>query len=364
MLDGWARHSRHRIQTLTLPAHDWKWRMRHSAVTFATMIRRRRAAEGPWDLLWCTDMTDLATLRALTGPAVTDVPAVAYFHENQLTYPTQHDEPRDLHFALTNFTTALAADAVWFNSDFHRRSFLDATGGLLHSMPDHPPLDELEAVREKALVQHPGVDVTAHVVDTQSEANARQTADDAARRPLHLAWAARWEHDKNPWLLFDAVDALVNRGVELRLSIIGEQFRQGPPVFDEARARHADRIVRWGYQSTRAAYLAALREADVFISTADHEFFGLAAVEAAACGCACVLPRRLAYPEVFGDREAIWYDGSCTGLVEAIERFGRGQGVEPGADADAVDAITARYRWPARAAAWDDAIDAVALRHG
>ena len=34
-LDGWMANSRHRFTLLTLPAHHWKWRMRHAAVTFA-----------------------------------------------------------------------------------------------------------------------------------------------------------------------------------------------------------------------------------------------------------------------------------------------------------------------------------------
>ncbi len=99
-------------------------------------------------------------------------------------------------------------------------------------------------------------------------------------------------------MLFAAIDLLEASGVDFRLSVLGEQFEEAPEVFAAARERLAGRIDDWGYLETRADYVAALQAADVFVSTAIHEFFGLAAVEAIAAGAYPLVPERLAYPEV------------------------------------------------------------------
>ncbi|GAG23563.1 unnamed protein product, partial [marine sediment metagenome] len=108
-LDGWIARSRHQWTTLTLPPHKWKWRMRHASVTFAESARQRGAADRPWNVLFASDMLNLAEFLGLAEEAVRRVPAVAYFHESQFTYPVRRSDARDLHFALTNTTTALAA---------------------------------------------------------------------------------------------------------------------------------------------------------------------------------------------------------------------------------------------------------------
>jgi len=348
-LEGWRRHSRHEFDVYVLPAHHWKWRMRHAAVTLAHQVNDRAAGGQTWDLVWCTDMLNLAEFRGLARPAVHGLPGVIYFHENQLTYPVQHPDERDLHFALTNFISARAADAVWFNSDYHRRELLGALRGLLRSMPDHQPTRAVDAIDQRASVMWPGIGIPS-------------PGGGEGQGTPHLIWAARWEHDKNPRLLFDALGRLVERDVDFRVSIIGEQFEDRPACFDEARHWLGDRIARWGWQASREDYLAALAEADVFVSTADHEFFGIAAIEAAAMGCVCVLPRRLAYPETFGEDDAVWYDGDADDLAETLaDVIARTRDGSP-LCSGAAERLHERFAWPARAAAMDDAVDALADR--
>jgi len=309
-LDGWSQASSHEWTILSLPAYKWKWRMRHAAVTFAGEVRQRLAQELRWDLVFCSDMLNLAEFIGLASTEVRDLPSVLYFHENQLTYPMRVENERDYQFGLTNMTSALAAGAVWFNSGFHRDSFLHALGVFLNRMPDYQPFDAVGQIRAKSEVFPPGVNRFA----------ARGPREPG---PLRILWAARWEHDKNPEEFFEAMRCLEDRQIPFRISVIGEQFREVPEVFARARGQFAGHIDRWGYQQSRADYEAALLAADVFISTAAHEFFGLSAVEATLAGAYPLVPNRLAYPEVFdlhcdaATRE-FFYDGGATGLADRL----------------------------------------------
>lgn len=343
-LAGWIGHSRHAWTCLGLPAHHWKWRMRHAAMTLAEQVQQL-APGTSWDLLLASDMLNLAEFAGLVPAAVHRLPRVVYFHENQLTYPVRHPDPRDLHFAFTNLASALAADAVWFNSAFHRERFLAAMEELLGRMPDDSLAGAVPRIERKSSVQPPGIEAF-------SARGPRRPG------PLRILWAARWEHDKNPDDLFRAVEILTRRGVAFRLSVIGEQFRRAPAVFAWARERFAAWIDRWGFQATRAEYRAALEEADVIVSTAQHEFFGISVVEALAAGCQPLLPRRLAYPEILAPlgaaAEQYFFDGSPDGLADHLERLaGRAAELAP---EPALLATVARFAWPERAAAMDTAL--------
>ena len=284
--------------------------MRHAPIALAEQAARHAEADGRWDVIVCSDMLDLATFYGLAGAPLRSVPAVAYFHENQLTYPVRRDEPRDVHFGITNLTTALAAASIWFNSAYHRHSFIRGLSALLRKMPDHQPLEAVDRIHAKSCVHSPAVEPFALRAPRQPGA-------------LRVLWAARWEYDKGPDVFFEAVQMLVERKVNLRLSVIGQRFREAPPVFAQAQDALAGQIDRWGYQPSREEYTAALAEADVFVSTAQHEFFGISAVEAIAAGAYPVLPNRLAYPEVLGqlagDRAGEFlYDGSVGGLADRL----------------------------------------------
>ena len=349
LLDGWRHHSRHTFEVLSLPARHFKWRMRQAPVELAKQIESLSAQGQSWDALWCTSMLDLATLRGLS-PAAAKLPSTVYFHENQLTYPTRYKEQRDVHFGLTNMTTALAAIAstrpadtpcVWWNSAYNRDSFLDALASLLDSMPDRPMPEVVESIRQASAVHYPGIDPI--------EPTARATDGSAT-----LLWAARWEYDKGPELFFEAVDELDRRGLDFRLSIIGEQFAEAPACFSAAKERFADRIVRWGYQATRAAYEQALREADIVVSTSRHEFFGIAVAEAVSSGCVPVLPKALAYPEVWGDA-AIYHDHTPGTIADCIELSIT---IEPSAR---FESLADPYTWSQVAPRMDDAIEALAF---
>ena len=194
--EGWVSHSAHDWSTVALPDRHWKWRMRHSAIHFAQEVGDRYRAGQRWDAIVCTDMMNVAEFRGL-APMVRDVPLVIYFHENQFAYPNRFQQERDRHFAFTNLVSAVAADQVWFNSCFNRDSMLAALQGQAKHWPDFDPREAIARVASKSTVEHPGIEIPS--LDWQTiERNRR--ARIMAGEPLHLIWAARWEHDKNPAL--------------------------------------------------------------------------------------------------------------------------------------------------------------------
>jgi len=309
-LDTWMQGSRHEWDLLTLPANKWKWRMRASAIEFADEVNRRLGQGRTWDVVFCSDMLNLAEFLGLAGPRLRQAPSIVYFHENQLTYPSRFEHERDNHFAMTNMTTALAATSVWFNSAFHRDDFLLALKAFLKRMPDHRPLDLIEDLRKKSRIYPQGIG--SFVVRKERLAG-----------PIRILWAARWEHDKNPEDFFEALERVKENNTAFRLSVIGEKFKDAPEVFTWARDLFEDHIDRWGYQESRMEYEAALGEADIIVSTANHEFFGISIVEAIAAGAYPVLPKRLSYPEIVSSIETeaedeFFYDGSAKGLAEKI----------------------------------------------
>ena len=355
-LDGWSSHSSHQFTVLGLPAHKWKWRMRHSAITFTEQVQALMADRSSFDLVFCSDMLNLAEFKGLAPEPVRRLPAVVYFHENQLTYPVQREDERDLHFGMINFTTALAADRVWFNSIFHRDAFLEALSAFLRRMPDYNHAELVDMLTRKAAVYPQGINHPA-------PPNRRLPG------PPRILWVARWEHDKNPELFFEAIYRLQDEGCDFSLSVIGEQFHDTPNKFNAAHSHLKGRIGRWGFQPTRLEYERALSEADIVVSTADHEFFGVSVVEAAAAGAYPLLPRRLAYPEIFeaeDDSSAteFFYDGSLDDLVEKLRVLlaaavgGRLWERRP----DRLSSVVEKYYWPNLAPRLDAALDKLVSR--
>ncbi|UCG16894.1 MAG: DUF3524 domain-containing protein [Phycisphaerales bacterium] len=347
-LDALQAHSRHEFRLLTLPARKWKWRMRGAAIWFADELSHRPAMNT--DLILTSDMLSVADLRALLPETYRNVPIACYFHENQLTYPLSEADRRDYQFGFTNLTSCLAADAVWFNSAFHRDGFLSAAGRLLTRMPDFVPTGSLDAIAAKAEVHWPPVSAPPEPLDVEPR----------ARWPITILWSHRWEYDKNPEEFFETLFRLNDAGGEFRLVLVGESFRDGPDVFRRAGERLQDKIAHCGYLEDRRDYWRWLAAADVIVSTAIQENFGISVVEALLAGCWPILPDRLSYAEILppGARQACLYR-DADHLLALLSRCA----------ADGIDPVRSRRlmheaRWlhdtGRRAADLDDAICAAA----
>ncbi len=280
---GLMTHSAHDIELLSLPARFWKWRMRGAALYFITKI----SDLGGYDGLITTDLMSLSDFKALAKGACP--PTLVYFHENQLTYPLAPGEHADYQYGFTDITTALAADRILFNSQTHHDAFFDGLPGFINMMPEYRPKWVVDVIRAKAGVLYPGCRFAAAEEAPQ---------EPAKHEPPLIIWNHRWEFDKNPADFFNALDAVLEKGAEFRLALLGENFQEVPKAFIHARSRYGRRILQYGYVKSREEYLNWLNKGSIVISTAAQENFGIAVVEAVGCGCIPLLPARLAYPEI------------------------------------------------------------------
>ncbi len=335
-----ARASRHDVELLTLPARHWKWRMRTSAVHFAREVRER----GPFDGYFVSDYLNLAEFLALLPPELACKPAWTYFHENQLTYPLQDGEARDVHFAMTHYYSVLTSRRSLFNSDYHRTSFFDALEELAAGASDVDLCTDLAAARARADVVPLGTDL------------ARGTP-----RPLRagaapvILWNHRWEYDKDPERFVDALVELDRRGRDFEVRLLGQRFRSMPPAYARVVEALGERIVGDGFCADGAAYRAALDGAHIVASTARHEFFGLGTLEALRAGLYPVLPNALAYPELLpASAHGLLYDpdGDVTDALEAALDALAVCGESPGWRTALVE-HTDRFSWSNVASSFD-----------
>jgi len=287
--EGYQRHSEHQIEILSLPGRHWKWRMHGGAVSLAA---RFLESDIKPDVILATDMLDLATFQALTRTRTANIPCAVYFHENQLSYPWSPNDPdvaqgRDNHYGFINYTTALSADKVFFNSEYHRTSFLNALEELLRRFPDHNEVRNVELIERKSEVLPLALDLKSLDVNEPVE---------KSELPLIL-WNHRWEYDKGPEEFFKVLFELSEKGVEFELAVLGESYSRSPKIFDEAKERLSKHIVTWGFQKDRKEYVQWLHRADILPVTSIQDFFGISVIEAMYCSVHPILPDRLAYPE-------------------------------------------------------------------
>ena len=338
-VEGYRRHSSHRVEALTLPGRFWKWRMTGGAPVLAREYDRLDYTP---DLIVASDMLDAAAFRGMCRRPLP--PIAVYFHENQLTYPWPRDETppkreRNRHYPWINVTSALAADAVLFNSEFHQRSFLQALAPFLRRFPDTVPPEYIEEIRRKSAVLPLGLRL-------DDIAAAPETAA-MSSSPL-LLWNHRWEYDKGPEAFFDVLYELSDRGMDFRLAVLGQADRRVPDCFTRARRRLGERIAVWG-EVLRDRYVEWLGQCDILPVTSYQDFFGISVAEAIYAGVVPLLPRRVAYPELIPPRYHNDYLYDEGDLAERLRRMLTEKQRPPAA----LSRHIARFDWRRMAAEYD-----------
>lgn len=288
---------------LTLPPRKWKWRMRGAAITMAEQTQAlaaewirehpsgepgRPGAGRRWDLVFASTFINLAEFVALAGDSVSNVPRIVYFHENQLLYPVRHTAEWDYQFPLTNITSALTADRCLFNSRYNLDGFLGELPGFIAEFPDHRPAGLAERIAARSEVVPPPFDPAAF--DRHPPVRGGR---------LRVVWPHRWEHDKDPESFFSAVEALAAEGLDFEVAVAGQAFRETEAYMASTASRLGKRLVHLGEPGSREEYASLLASADIAVSTARNEFFGVAMIEACYAGCAPLVPDMLAYPEIY-----------------------------------------------------------------
>ncbi|WP_084645034.1 tRNA-queuosine alpha-mannosyltransferase domain-containing protein [Oceanobacter kriegii] len=285
-------------RVLELPGRYFRWRIRGNPLSWMSQLDELLAEWTP-DHVLATSMVDVATLKGLV-PGLAGIPVSCYFHENQFAYPVGEGQHASIDPQMVQLYAALAADEVLFNSEFNRQSFLDGVSALLKKLPDCVPEGVVEDIDYKSRWLPVPVSMPEPELEDQLDVAVedwRATKDFSG--PLIL-WNHRWEYDKAPERFLAMLKALKQRGVDFRLALLGARPEKTPPALLAIREHFADQVLVDGKVS-RQDYWLWLKRADVVVSTAIHEFQGIAMLEASAMGCFPLVPDDLCYREQYPD---------------------------------------------------------------
>ncbi len=320
---------------LTLPARFFSWRIRGNSLSWA--FQQQEILSQDYDLLIATSMVDLTSLRGFI-PSLAQTPTLVYFHENQFAYPPSGKEYTSVEPRILNLYNALCGDRLLFNSRYNLKTLLAGSEALLKKLPDQVPAGLIQRIEERACIQP--VPLPDQIF----------LPHQPTKGPLSIVWNHRWEFDKGPDRLLAAIKIVQDSGTDFRLHIVGQQFRQLPKVFSTLRTRLSDQqqLGMFGHIADVNEYRHLLQTSDIVLSTALHDFQGIAVLEGVACGCYPVVPDRLAYQELFPAECRYAETSEAASLANLLTRLSHAKSAGTLPSAPAVDHLS----WSASRAAW------------
>ncbi len=293
------------------------------------------------DLLFVSDYVDLASLVGLV-PALKNIPKVLYFHENQLAYPNQKEDTRDIHFGLTHLYSMSVADHICFNSRWNQNSFLMELEKLSKKFPKTLGVFDHKKLLKKMSVIPLGLELP--------KLNDSRPFDGEC---IHILWNHRWDHDKTPADFLRVLSLLDKNNILFKLILLGEGAGEHPVSLEILR-RFGGRVLHCGFTVSKSDYWNWLQKADVVISTAIHEFFGVSVCEAVHAGCWPLVPDNLAYVEWIGENsQGIFTYHNQNKVKELVAILSNFDELYKRTSLDSIKAKVKSFRWDKMAVQYD-----------
>ncbi len=271
-----SEHSHVNWHRLELSGRHFRWRIRGNPLCWLNL------PETNPDLILATSMVDLATIKGL-HPRLAQIPAWYYFHENQFAYPESERQFSSIDHQMVQIYGGLTADHLFFNSDFNRTSFLNGVADLLHKKPD----------ADAGLIHRKLEEKSTLLPIPVNPVPAAENRDEKL-----ILWNHRWEYDKAPEVFCRALHKLKTKGIEFRLALLGGRSSRTPESLQKLRDDLGNRIIV-DKKVDPHSYRDILGKSGIAVSTAVHEFQGLAMLEAASAGARPLVPDALCYPEQY-----------------------------------------------------------------
>jgi glycosyltransferase involved in cell wall biosynthesis len=201
------------------------------------------------------------------------------------------DEFRFIHYPgmeVTDLANFLAMDRIFVASEYFRAM-------LLHNVAEWQP-DASRRLEER-------LRVVGMPIDTATIDAAR--TDEPLPRPT-IVFNHSMVPSKEPGLFLDAAErALATH--DCQVVITREVKRTAVEERVESLQQRFPGRLQVGGTLSLPAYFRLLWQADIQVSTARHETFGVSTVEAMYTENCCLLPDRASYPEITGDyRDALY----------------------------------------------------------
>lgn len=179
------------------------------------------------------------------------------------------------------------ASAVFFLSDSYKEQTIN----------QYVPEKYKNMVREKSFVIPNGID-SFWLENIYKDRNYDEIKKRISNKKLRLIFAGTIDKNKNIELTAKAAEALINRGWDIQLTVVGK-------IVDEeiaCRLRQRKSVVMID-KMPKESLIKLYREADIFVMPSHYESFGLVYAEAMSQGLPVIYTRGQGFDNQFSDGE-------------------------------------------------------------